>query len=658
MRSATARLPFIACIAIAIAITSSASVRAAPPAEHFARLPTFTDLELSPGGRYLAARVNVQNRYVLVVFDVSGDGLQQVYTLREDEIYSASWFEWVSSDRLLLSVAFLGKRGGLRSVKTDERRLFSVALPSGEIKPVFRNRRDEIPVQIQDRVVSFLHQDPEHILLQYSPDNPATPKVYKASVVKTSRHRTAMNPKRNVQRWRADDSGEVRIGSGVDDKGRRKLYLRKAGEKKWQDFSHRVANEQAVFRTVGFAAEPNQFYVISNHETDPAGLYRFDVETDSFGDLIFRHPGVDISSVRIDADTGEVARVNFVDDDVETVWFSRSPIQKAIGKLKQQFPDKSLSTYSVSRDKLHAVVRLQGGLDSGQYVIYNHAGRSVKVLPAQYPDLAQDGLGVTIATEYTARDGLTIPAFVTLPPGMSSLEAVKDLPFVIHPHGGPASRDFLRFSFDVQFLASRGYGVLQMNFRGSSGYGQAFKQAGQREWGQAMQDDITDGVQWLIDNGYADPSRLAILGGSYGGYAALMGAVKTPDLFQCAVSFAGVSDLPDLLRLQRRFVNGRYATRFIGDLWKDRKMLAENSPARRAADIQIPILLLHGEKDTVVDIAQSKKMARALRKKDKPHKLVVFPDGDHHHSLYADRLQYLKETDLFLADCLASTSGN
>ena len=189
---------------------------------------------------------------------------------------------------------------------------------------------------------------------------------------------------------------------------------------------------------------------------------------------------------------------------------------------------------------------------------------------------------------------------------------------------------------------------LQMNFRGSTGYGQAFRDAGDKQWGQAMQDDIADGANWLIQQGYADKDKLAIMGGSYGGYAALMGAVKTPDLYQCAVSFAGVTDLPDFLREAKQFVNGKFATRHIGNLWKDGSMLSTNSPARRASDINIPVLLIHGEEDRVVDVNHSKKMRRALNGAKKDVTYIELPDGDHYLSLHPNRLTFFKQTEAFL----------
>ncbi|MEL7312764.1 MAG: prolyl oligopeptidase family serine peptidase [Pseudomonadota bacterium] len=627
----------------------------APPADAYAHLPEFTDLEIAPGGRYLAARVNVRNVYRLVVLDLSTQPMSVAYGMSEDDKYHAAWFEWASEDRLLISIGFVGNRGFGGQTETQERRLFSVKMGDGDLVPLFRPKRDEVPLQFQDDIVSFLHDDPDHILVQYSRTDPSEPLVYQVNVAGMQRHRRIERPRRTVRDWSADHKGNVRIGRGLTSNRQRTLFFKPDGEKKWRDFSHRVENADAVFRPVGFSEEPNVAYVISNHEVDPAGLYRFDIEADAFGELIFNHDSVDIAGVNIDPQTQGIRSINFVDKDVETVWFSDRQTEGLEG-VQELFPDKSLTIHSISTDGRYYVLHVSGPQEPGQYLTFDSESRKAQLLPAQYPGVGAENIGQTIATEYEARDGLVIPAFVTLPVGVDSLEAAENLPFVIHPHGGPTARDLLQFSFDVQFWASRGYGVLQMNFRGSSGYGKAFELAGNRAWGQAMQDDITDGVNWLIESGIADPDRIAIAGGSYGGYAALMGVVKEPELFQCAISFAGVSDLPKLIQRERRFIDGEYRTRFIGRLWGDRKMLAENSPAKRADEIRVPVLLLHGDRDTVVDIGQSELMAKRLKKNDVPHEYIVFEDGDHHLSMYPHRLEYLQATGQFLKDCIGTNT--
>jgi dipeptidyl aminopeptidase/acylaminoacyl peptidase len=256
-----------------------------------------------------------------------------------------------------------------------------------------------------------------------------------------------------------------------------------------------------------------------------------------------------------------------------------------------------------------------------------------------------------VAVDYQARDGLSIPAYVTLPPSIDGLEEARNLPFVVLPHGGPTARDFLEFDWLSQFLAHQGFGVLQMNFRGSAGYGETFRAAGDRQWGQAMQDDITDGTRWLFENGLADPDRTSILGASYGGYAALMGAVKTPDLFRCAVSINGVSDLPTVIADERDYIGGTYGTRHIGRLWGDRKMLAENSPARRADEITAPVLLIAGEEDRVVPPEHSERMRRAMERAGKAVELVTLEEGSHRLDVGNNRVLALRAIDRFLAGC-------
>ncbi len=496
--------------------------------------------------------------------------------------------------------------------------------------------------------------DSDHILVQYRSPGSDHENVFKVNITEPRSHIRYLRGRRNVQEWMADHDDEIRLGIGFKGSGQPEPYMtaRATDSKKWRDISHRVQVDGVTFEPLAFSENPNHLYVKSNHNGDPVGLYLYDIATDEWIEEVFRHPSVDVLSIRLDPTTHELLKVLFIDDDVGAEQFAERPVQAVMRELDKQMGDVDMRLVAVSDDGHHAVVRVVGEQGPGKFVLVNGETSQAVAFPPQYPGLDNVEFGRTISTEYVARDGLTIPAYVTLPPGLESLDDAEGLAFVIHPHGGPTARDFQRFDFHVQFLASRGYGVLQMNFRGSSGYGREFEDAGDREWGQAMQDDIADGVAWLIDNGYATADRIAIVGGSYGGYAALMGAVKTPDLYQCAVSFAGVADLPDLLHRAKNFTGGTYGTRHIGNLWRDRKMLANNSPARRAEEIEVPVLLVHGTLDTRVDISQSKNMARQLRRHGKTYQYVEQEGGDHHLSLYKHRLEYLQATEVFLEDCL------
>ena len=259
------------------------------------------------------------------------------------------------------------------------------------------------------------------------------------------------------------------------------------------------------------------------------------------------------------------------------------------------------------------------------------------------------------ATSYRARDGLEIPAYLSLPAGTGAKPAAP-LPAIVMPHGGPGARDFSSFDPLVQLFTSRGYAVLQMNYRGSAGYGSAFQGAGHHQWGQAMQDDVTDGTRWLAAEGFADPRRTCIVGWSYGGYAALMGAVKEPELYACVVSIAGVSDLPDLIASKRNYINGRIGTAAIGDLWTDRKSLEANSPVNGADRIRAPVLLAHGTKDRVVQIKQSTDMAKALKRAGKSFQYVELEDADHSVLRGPERLKLFRAVDEFVTQVLGVPS--
>ena len=260
-------------------------------------------------------------------------------------------------------------------------------------------------------------------------------------------------------------------------------------------------------------------------------------------------------------------------------------------------------------------------------------------------------LGEFKEISYKARDGTVIPAYLTRPAGKSDTPG----PLIVLPHGGPNARDYPQFDWIVQFLASRGYAVLQPQFRGSTGFGDAFREAGYRQWGGLMQDDVTDGVHAMIDQGIADPHRICIVGASYGGYAALAGAAFTPELYACAISINGVSDLSALL--QRTIPVFRiYSTSL--DQWTARigkpgdRSLDRKSPINAVAAISAPVLIIYGTSDGVVPSDQSERMAAALSKAGKPVKLVRLPDEDHWLSRSDTRIQMLSEVEAFLREHL------
>ena len=364
---------------------------------------------------------------------------------------------------------------------------------------------------------------------------------------------------------------------------------------------------------------------------------------------LFSNPQYDVAAALTDDWTGHVIGAAYADDKMEYVYFD--PQLEALQRgLERAFANLSVHAVSSDLARDRVIVAVDGPQQPPTYYYLDRTTHQAAELDSSNPGLTLADLGEMKPYPYKARDGLDIHAYLTLPPG----SAGKGLPLVVMPHGGPDDRDMLTFDWQAQYFANRGYAVFQPNFRGSSGYGHKFTEAGLQQWGLKMQDDITDGVKKLIADGTVDPKRICIVGGSYGGYAALAGATFTPDLYACAVSFAGVSDLPILLRSDideagKDSKTASFWSSRIGSLDNDSEVLRATSPARHADQVKCPILLMHGEGDTTVRIKQSELEYDALKSAGKDVQFIRFPGEDHYFTFADTRIRFLSEVEKFLA---------
>ncbi len=336
----------------------------------------------------------------------------------------------------------------------------------------------------------------------------------------------------------------------------------------------------------------------------------------------------------------------------QTRWID-AQAEKRSAALERSFHTPSVRLVGRSSDYQRVVVLVDRERQAPVYYLVDFQAKTADIVNEQYPQLTGVELGPVREFAYAARDQYPLMAYLTLPPAVPE----KNLALVVLPHGGPEARDYRSFDWMAQFLASRGYAVLQPQFRGSSGFGSAHADAGRRQWGLRMQDDVTDGVRAIIDAGIADPTRVCIVGWSYGGYAALAGAAFTPELYACAASIAGVFDLPAMIG---------YIERMHGDesgslaYWRDHigspfdAQVTAKSPARSAVTIRAPILLLHGTDDTTIPIVQSRTMARALDAASRKYSFVELPGDDHQLSSSVTRVRMLSELEKFLAPYLAA----
>jgi len=373
--------------------------------------------------------------------------------------------------------------------------------------------------------------------------------------------------------------------------------------------------------------------------------------------VMLADPALDVEEVIRDRFTGSPVAAYLGGAEGTLRWFDPAA-EASFAAISRSFPGRNVELFGRSADGSRVIARVQSPSSPPIYYLIDLKTHRADIVGEEYPQLANVKLGEVRIIRYPARDGTEIPAYLTLPP-----ESKGDhLPLVVLPHGGPQARDEFAFDWLAQFIAVRGYAVLQPQFRGSTGFGEAFRRAGEHQWGRLMQDDVTDGAKAMIGQGLADASRICIVGGSYGGYAALAGAAFTPHLYACAASIGGLSDLPAFLQYQRiRSADGdesdvvAYWREDIGSSFDPNVIAA--SPARAAEHVRADVLLIHATDDTIVSIAQSEEMARALQSAGKRVNLVRLPGEDHWLSTAAMRTRTLEELGTFLDAHLRMTSA-
>ncbi|GMW05502.1 MAG: S9 family peptidase [Gammaproteobacteria bacterium] len=642
-------------LVLAAAGSSWAAVAPKLPVDAFGTLPLMGQARISPDGRYVAAAMLDGARYSLVIFDLQQIGQKPPFRAPTGD-WDVNWIHWKVDNRLLVSVRQAFHRNEVGVIET---RLWSLNADGSDLKRLVQPKGgskgswlegSQAVVQVADAVIDFLPDDPRHILMAFNPEDPRRPRLYQVDI-RTDRRAQVAPGGDTIQRWMLDSKGRVRLAQGRNysvNNANLKTYYRATEKDDWTEIWDE-GQKNAEFSPVVFdRSDPDILYVSSDHENGRHGLYRYRLSSQEFVEKLFLHPEMDIDEIILDPQGLVVEAVSYVTDTRHFEWFS-ADLASIYREIRSQLPGWSIKPVSRAFDDSRVIVYASAADHSSRYYIYERAAKKLQLFAPTFPQLDEHDLSRVVPVSYRARDGLEIPAYLTLPPGVRHPPQAP-LPAVVMPHGGPEARDYGEFDPAVQMLANHGYAVLQMNFRGSSGYGAEFEQAGRREWGEAMQDDVTDGTRWLIDSKIADPARICIVGGSYGGYAALMGVVREPQLYRCAVSINGVTDLPDLLNHRAKFVGGRNATtRRIGEIWRDSEKLERNSPARRAADIRVPVLILHGTDDRVVPVEQSRKMRDALENASKTYRYVELQDEEHWLTHRETRLQYFQELDAFLA---------
>lgn len=602
---------------------------------------------LSPSGRYLALLSSVKGEGVIHIADVHDETAKPVvFTLANA---SVEWVAWKSDDRLLYATEYwigqlgnpLGPEDMWRKTKRLVSRVKAMDRDGKNVVTLFTGNAEALRNWDLTSVTDFRANDPQHIIMpayRYQSRD-----LYLVNVLTGASERIAKgNPATCC--WYTDRDGNAAFRIDHNWLGTLAyIYSRNgpgnvaADDLEWANFLTISLRNEYFDRTPDFypyfpGPEPNSLYVVARPDgADTSGIYLYDFAAKKYLKTLATVPGIDIDHAYIDPHSLEY---------FGTRYYADRKVARLVNKTHQAHLDAldkyfggEVDVYLEDYDRAmeNWLLYTVGPRDRGSWHLYRVKDRFVRQVQHQFPVIDPQRLGTTKVVRYTARDGLEIMGYLTTPPN-----APKDdpPPLIMLPHGGPELRDYYRFDRLVQLLASRGYRVFQPNFRGSSGFGERFADSGKREWGGAMQDDLTDAFEFLVKSGYATRERACIVGGSYGGYAALAAAAMTPDLYRCAVSIAGISDLPRWLKSdKRRFSEApeiyEYMKRQLGDPQKDAAMLEARSPMRLAGAVKAPVLLIHGRDDQRVPVEQSRDMDDALRAAGKDVRYVEIKDAGH-----------------------------
>jgi dipeptidyl aminopeptidase/acylaminoacyl peptidase len=504
-------------------------------------------------------------------------------------------------------------------------------------------RRDLTPFDgVQAQIIATEKKFPTDVLVALNRDNPQLHDVYRLDLVTGELVKEVENP--GFVGWVADAELVIRCGIAPQPDGGMVLMVRDGSGAEWQPLLTVAAEDALTSGPVAISADGRSLLAMSSVGVNTGALVRIDLASGA-AQVLAEDPDADVTGVRLHPDTREPQIVTFLKDRSEYLALDAS-VEADLAAIRALHPGDPDIGDGDDGDGIW-LVGFTNDTGPVPYFAYDRQRRAGRLLFEHQPELSRYELAPMEPFSFTARDGLIIHGYATFPP-----EAGRSgLPMVLNVHGGPWARDAWGFDSEAQWLANRGYLCLQVNFRGSTGYGKAFVNAGDREWGGKMQDDLLDAVAHAVGEGWADPARAAIYGGSYGGYAALAGAAFTPDAFCCAVDIVGPSNLKTLIETIPPYwapMIALFHTR-VGSPEQDAEFLWSRSPLSRAASIRTPLLIAQGANDPRVKQAESEQIVAALREAGIDHEYLLFPDEGHGFAKPENRLRFYAAAERFLA---------
>ncbi len=554
--------------------------------------------------------------------------------LTQETARDISTYSWKGSSTLLYEKDFGG----------DENfHVLSVDAVSGAVK-------DLTPYEgTRASILDDLPDDPLHILVAHNKRDKQVFDVYRVNVKTGAETLVAKNPG-NISEWNSDHDGKIRLATVTD--GTDTILMYRANES--DEFKPIIkTNYRSEVTPQFFSADNKSFYAISNRARDKKALVLIDPTKPDAEQLVYERKDVDLWSSAWSRLKKKLTFAQYQTDrtgrqffDTETQALYASILAAVKGKMES--PDINIQSTTKLEDKF--IVAASNDRTEGARYVYDRASNSLTQLAVINPKIAEADMAMMKPVSYQSRDGLTINGYLTLPVGKEA----KNLACIVNPHGGPWARDSWGFNPEVQFLANRGYCVLQMNFRGSTGYGRTFWEASFKQWGKAMQNDITDGVQWLVKQGIADPKRVGIYGASYGGYATLAGVTFTPDLYAAAVDYVGVSNLLTFMKTIPPYWELERAKMYemVGNPEKDADALKAVSPVFHVDKIKTPLFVAQGAKDPRVNKDESDQVVAALKKRGVSVDYMVKDNEGHGFSNQENQFEFYAAMEKFFGQYL------
>ena len=649
----------IAALSLVQGIVLPAFAAGGIPVETIMQRPKYSQVSLSPDGKLLGAVVPLNERRNLAIIDLEKRTVVPLTNLKETDVAS---YDWIGDRMIEISVANLADASG--NIELKQRVLIDT--DGRVVRDMFRASlrenamRDTVYLGTNAflRIVEVLDRAGDDLIVESNERGRYALDAYRYNPRTAAKTLLTFDSPGDVSDFTADHAGQVRVAVTSPRGGEKTaLWYRKSNDDQWIKLRESAVEEDTI-RPIAFDYDGKTLYVRARTEANGGrlGVYAFDPENNQLGALLFESQTVDAGRLIFDRvkqkpigiSGGSLDGIKWIDPQWDRL---QKAIDAALPKTRN-----FLSWGQFATDRV--VVTSTSDVQPPVFYLLDRKTMRMEEVASSYPAIDTELLSPRKFVRYKARDGIDIPAYLTIPKSSNG----KNLPLVVDIHGGPyVPSTRYGFNAEAQFFASRGYAVLQPDFRGTQGYGDAFYKAGWKQWGLAMQDDVTDGVKWLIANGTVDKDRVCLFGGSYGGYATLWGLEKEPQMFRCGVAYVAVSDLElmfdvtwsDFMRAERGGDTTKVLTRWIGDPDKDREKMRAVSPIFHADRIAAPLLLAYGAADVRVPLIHGSRMRSALDKYNKPYEWVVYPEEGHGFNKDENRFDFYHRVEAFLDKNLA-----